>query len=267
MGQPTIAGLRRLEREVNERMRIVAHIERTRRVAELPELFARARQAGFDGVELVIGDGCTCELSSSEKDCRALARQAEQFGTGVRSVLLADDPAVRLAVANPEERARNVETVRGVVQHCRWLGAGVLRLVPAALGAESQGMEASYQEALNHTYDSLEMLRVDFERGGVVAGMMPCHHRFLLSPPEFRELLDRLNSPWIGAALDWTACAEFGAPADWVSTLQHRLAAVRWDDPAARLEPAGAATVRDALRDLRADGILIRGDKPDKELD
>ena|GEM_PF-2989678 len=238
-------------------MLIVAHIEGTRSQRELPELFVRAREAGFDGVEIVIGRGRTCDLSEPEESCREIAVEADRCGTRVRSALLADDPAVRIGDANPESAgggSRVLEQVRAVVQRCRWLGAPTLRLIPAEVGPHSEPYGGrSYQDALNRTCHSLEALRADFERCGVVAGVMPCRHRFLLSPPEFRELIDRVNSPMIAAAVNWAACARVGDPADWITTLQRRLAAVSID-AAARRDLADAGR---ALRDIRFDGLLI----------
>ena len=242
-------------------MLIVAHIERTHRRRELPELFIRVREAGFDGVEVVVGAGCTCELSESEEDCHALTREAERSGIPVRSALLADDPAVRLGVANERERLRSIEAVRAVVRRCRWLGVRTLRLIPAVAGVGPDGNGLSYQETLNQTWRSLEALRGDFERCGVVAGVMPCHHRFLLSPPEFRELIDRVNSSLVGAALDWDVCARIGSPADWITTLQHRLAAVSLGAAAWNMAVGDQTWLR-ALRDIRFDGLLICPGEP-----
>ena len=263
-------------------MLIVAHIEEIHSRRELPGVFARTREAGFDGVEIVIGRGRTCDLSEPEENCREIALEADRCGSRVQSAVLADDPAVCISHTIPESAgggSRVLEQVRAVVQRCRWLGAQTLRLTPAGAGPHSGPYGGqSYQDALNQTCSNLEALHADFERCGVVAGVVPCHHRFLLSPPEFRELIDRVNSPMIGAALDWTACAQVGDPADWITTLQRRLAAVTidaaaWRDLAAangrvrcadRAEENAAAlpdrsaqrTLR-ALRDIRFDGLLI----------
>ncbi len=242
-------------------MLIVAHIGRTHRRRELPELFTQACEAGYDGVEVVVGAGCTCELSESEENCRALAHEAERVGTPMRSTLLADDPTVRLGVVNEQERLRNIEAVRAVARRCRWLGVRTLRLVPAVAGTGPDAIGPSYQEALNQTWCSLEALRSDFERCGVVAGVTPCHHHFLLSPPEFRELIDQANSPLVGGALDWDVCARIGSPADWITTLQHRLVAISLG-AAAWNEAVGDQTWLRALRDIRFDGLLICPGEP-----
>jgi len=232
-------------------MRNVAHIEKTHHHRDLAEPFARARDRGFDGVEIVIGRGATCELLGDPEDCHAIRETARRCGIEVLSALLDDDPAVRIGAADDWERSENVGLVRAVVQRCRRLNPRIVRLVPAVVRTEPDRAGQPYQDALNRTCASLEALRGDFERSGVIAGVMPCHHGFLLSPPEFRELLDRVNSPLVGAALDYAACVRVGDPADWISTLQHRLAAMVIDTPA----PDDA--VVEALRDLRFDGLLI----------
>ncbi|MFH0983726.1 MAG: TIM barrel protein [Planctomycetota bacterium] len=207
-------------------MLIIAHLDQPHRREEWPKLFAQARAAGFDGVEVVIGDGYACAWSEPEEAYRTLAQEADRCGTPVRSVFLADDPAVRIGIADDAQRAQNLERVRAGIERCRWLGAALLRWIPGAVGPTGDGQAPSYQDALNYTCFGIEALRADFERCGVAAGLIPCYHRFLLSPPEFRELIDRLNSPRIDAALDYAACAQVGEPADWIATLQHRLAAV-----------------------------------------
>ena len=237
-------------------MLLVAHLEQTYRRQGLADCFVRAREAGFDGVELVIGPGCTCELSEPEASCRALAHQANQCGTRVHSVLLADDPEVRIGAAGADRRSESCAHVRAALHRCRWLGAQTLRLIPAKVGTGAEGAGHAYQDALNDTCLSLETLRIDFERCGVVVGVMPCHHRFLLSPPEFRELIDRVNSPLVAAALDWTACALVGEPADWIRTLRRRLAAVSIEANVLRGSADSDALLK-PLREVRFDGPLI----------
>ncbi|MCP4592129.1 MAG: TIM barrel protein [bacterium] len=237
-------------------MRILAGIHSDVGPELLPERLAEVRAAGFDGVEIVLGAGGVVEPNAPEEACRALAEQAERYGLRVGSVLLADSPQTHTGSADGKRCHRALEKVRDILHRCAWLGARVVRWVPANLGIPAADGGAcdeasSYQESLNATYLSLETLRLDCERSGVVAGVIPCHHGFLLSPPEFRELIDRVNSPLLAAALDCSACGRVGDPVDWIFTLQHRLAAVVVE------AGAGSAGVRRALREVRFDGSLI----------
>ncbi|MCK4660568.1 MAG: TIM barrel protein [Phycisphaerae bacterium] len=237
-------------------MLTIAHIARTHHRRELPEQFARIAEAGMTGVEIVVGRGCTCELLESEENCRALAEEAGRCGVRIFSALLADDPQARIGAADHRQRGQAIEQIAAVVRRCRWMGAETLRLAPVGGGVRCGETGFSYQDALNHTYDSLQILRLDFERGGVVAGIMPCLQGFLLSPPEFRELLDRVNSPGIKAALDCTACARFGEPADWITTLQYRLTAV-YDESTMAERACDDRALLNALDEVRFEGVFI----------
>lgn len=242
-------------------MLVLAHIEKSHHAWELRERLAHARDAGFDGVEIALDAGAkgecrACDWMEPEESCRAIAAEAQRCGVPIRAAVLADEPAARIADPDAARQAEAVERVRSAAWCCERLGSGVLRLIPAALRTGSPRAVLSYQDALNSTCRRLESLRLDCERRGVVAAVIPCHHGFLLSPPEFRELLDRISSPFVGAALDWTACAKIGDPVDWIHTLQHRLAAVSVDLTAREPTPLEEAWA-DTLRENGFDGVII----------
>ena len=233
----------------------VIHLAETRRPADLPECLARIRKAGHDGIELKLEAG-TSEASFGSADaCRAVAREAHEQGTCVRSVLLADVSAVAIASADADERSRAIETVRSAIQRCHWLGATLLRWVPAAVSGGPDVAHVRYQDALNRTSEALETLRPDLERHGVVVALIPCRYGFLLSPPELRELLERANSPMVGAALDVAACARVGNPLDWIETLNCHLRSVDLGDSSSA-DPVLMRT----LTATRFAGLLIRRD-------
>jgi sugar phosphate isomerase/epimerase len=233
----------------------VIHLAEARRPADLPECFARIREAGHDGIELELKAGTSEGWLASEDACRTVAREAHEQGTCVRSVLLADAPEVPSAAADADQRSLALETVRSAIQRCHWLGATLLRWVPAAVSGGPDVAHVRYQDALNRTSEALEILRPDLERHGVVVALIPCRYGFLLSPPELRELLERANSPMVGAALDVAACARVGDPLDWIETLHGHLRAVDLGESS-----AGDETVVPALRQMRFAGLIIRND-------
>lgn len=225
----------------------VLHIPDMTPLGEAPEWLVRAREMGFDGIEIVVGDRCTCELSATQESCIALGQEATRRGVRVVSLCLAADAGPDIGTGDEDRRLQGRERVRAAVRIGGWLGAQVLRIIPAS---SADRVRCSYQQTLNQTYRSLLNLRGDLERGGVVGAIEPCHHRFLLSPPELRELLDRVNSPWVAAALNWSACEAQGDPHDWAETLRYRLGAVI-------VEPAAEEAAVKALEDSGFEGAVI----------
>ena len=238
-------------------MLIAAQLEKTHNRDRLGELLEAARDAGFAGVELTVDPSRADELLESEDQTREIARQADRYGVDVLSVALTDSPAAYLGNAEPPQDREILERLRSIIRHSAWLGARCLRLIPAIVGESSDSRHCFYQDALNRTCLNLERLRPELERRGVVGAVVPCHHGFLLSPPEFREMIDLVNSSAVGAALDVAACAAVGDPADWITTMQHRLVAlvVNTPDLAAELSPA--------LAEIRFGGLIVLTNPPD----
>jgi hypothetical protein len=176
-----------------------------------------------------------------------------------------DDPCPVLAIATGCREVQldsAVEAVTNLLQLASRAGVTVLnlRLPPLALASESTGF-ARYQDALNFTYQLLRGLGLQAESTGVVIAVEAAYGRWLLSPVELRELLDAANSWAIGACIDLARVSAVGAPIDWITTLTHRIKAVRWnfgptsrdsiDSHEARVDPL---VIKDAL-----DAIVFRG--------
>ncbi len=70
----------------------------------------------------------------------------------------------------------------------------------------------------------------DADDRGVHIGIENVWNRFLLSPVEMRDLIDRVNSPWVGAYFDIGNAMAFGYPQDWIRTLGRRIIRVHAKD-------------------------------------
>ena len=68
------------------------------------------------------------------------------------------------------------------------------------------------------------------EQRGVTIALENVWNGFLLSPVEMADLIDRINSPWIGAYFDVGNILKFGTPEDWIRTLGRRMVRVHVKD-------------------------------------
>ena len=134
------------------------------------------------------------------------------------------------------------------------LGARVLNLRIPPVGPSDGGESfGRYQDGLNFAYELLHRVRHEAEATGVAVALEAADGGCLLSPVELREIIDAANSWAVGACVDAARIALFGAPADWVRTLRHRVQAVRMSpslDESKHGAAGGGACAEEFIRSL-----------------
>jgi hexulose-6-phosphate isomerase len=175
---------------------------------------AVARRAGFDGVELVMGDpaasaqdapaGPMAHLASplgylgihpyptpelhpdaTPDEVRALGEEVRAHGLAVPSVTTALWVRHPLTAADEAERARGTELYRTALRFAGLLGAETVQLVPGLVQPGSR-----YDDALAHARDGIAALLPDAERHGVTLAVENVWNQMLQSPLEFRDFVD-----------------------------------------------------------------------------
>jgi hexulose-6-phosphate isomerase len=194
----------------------------------LERILLEAAKAGFQAAELAIDETGPVTWTTAQEDCVCLARQAVRAGVAISALVVTDAASVNLAAPNPAARRSARDRLAAALERAAWLGAGVVAFSPAAVGGAGSAEPAvRYEDAYSLTLEALLELRFEAERQAVRLAPLACRNRFLLSPLETRDLIDRINSPWVGAGLDVGDLLPLGSPADWIVSLGHRLAHVR----------------------------------------
>lgn len=190
-----------------------------------------AAQAGFEAIELVPSEAGPLTWQSDQADCRSLAEQLHAAGLGVAA--LTSDVFRQAHYACFEQRRRQLACQRTIrlLDLAAWIGAKVVSVIPAVVGHWGQAdMQVTYGEALSRSFEALSELAFEAEQRAVVLAVENALNRFLLSPVEFREWLDEINSPWVQAYLNVGSALAVGYPQDWAATLAGRIARVRATD-------------------------------------
>lgn len=208
---------------------------------------AVARRAGFDGIELVMGDpdatapdapaGPMAHLASpagylglhpyptpelhpnsAPAQVRALGEEIRADGLEVPSVTSALPFLHPLTAGDEAERARGTELYRTALRFAGELGAETVLLVPGVIQPGSR-----YDEALARARDCIASLLPDAERHGVTLAVENVWNKMLQSPLEFRDFVDGFDSPWVRAYLDVGNVISTGYGEDWIRLLGPRL--------------------------------------------
>ncbi len=197
------------------------------------EMARRSAEAGFEAIELTLADEGPITPTTDEATCRAIGQQVRDAGVEVASLATVLFWHDSYGANEPERRQRAEDLTVAMLDRAVWLGAGAILVVPAVVGGwDSPTPQVGYADALNRTYQSLRRLAPAAERRAVVIAMenVGIFSRFLLSPVETAELIDRVNSPWVGVYFDTANVLTSGYPQDWIETLGPRIRRVHIKD-------------------------------------
>lgn len=197
-----------------------------------PEVQLRAAaEAGFTGLELVVGRDDPLRPDTPPRRFVELARTAGELGIAVTSLATGLFWDFNYSSSLPADRQRATDLTLTMLDQAAAAGAGAILVVPAVVGyAREASPQVSYGDALHRTHEALLALRHDAEARGVSIALENVWNRFLLSPVEFADLLDRVNSPSVGAYFDVGNALAFGYPEDWIHTLGRHIVRVHAKD-------------------------------------
>ena len=170
----------------------------------LAKSFALAKDAGFDGVEVAFHEEGEVSVKSTEKDLLAVKKAAEDNGIELYSVAggvywdhwLTDD--------DKKEREFTKDLVRKQLNAAKILGCDTILVVPGSVNAEfaAPGKIVDYQDAYDRSLEAFLELKEEAEKLQVNIGIENVWNRFLVSPIEMKEFIDKIDSPYVGSYFD-----------------------------------------------------------------
>ena len=188
---------------------------------------ALIKQAGFDGVELWLGDMPWFQMATTDVQVRDLRRRVESAGLVVSNVSTGLHWAAPLSARDPAVRAQAGRIVERQIETASLLGTDAI-LVVAGLVTE----EVPYNEVYQRCVDALQTLADKAARAGVKIGCENCNseQRFLLSPREFAQFLDDINRPAVGLHLDVGNIHDTGFAEQWIEIHGSRITRIHLKD-------------------------------------
>jgi hexulose-6-phosphate isomerase len=191
------------------------------RSMSLDECFRQAKNAGFDGVEVRMGD--TVTLSSTQDELKRLADAAEKAHVAIVSLWVSDPLSANpLNSPDPALRAKGVDVLHKTIDFATWLRCGALLIVPGRLG-DGPKLKVGYQDTWDRVTAELRKAIPHAEQAKVYLTPENVWNKFLVSPLEMRAFVDQFQSPWLQTHFDIGNVMQFGYPQDWILTLGPRI--------------------------------------------
>lgn len=188
---------------------------------------ALIKKSGYDGVELWLGETPWFQMNTSDAQVRELRRKVEDAGLRISDVANSLDWEENISARDPRVREKALRHVERQIETAQLAGTDAI-LVVAGLVTE----EVPYNEVYGRTIESLHALEASALKARVRIGCENCNaeHRFLITPREFSQFLDEVNSPWVGIHLDVGNIHETGFAEQWIEIHGPRITRIHLKD-------------------------------------
>ena len=198
---------------------------------DFPQIFKETAAAGFEGVEIALGS-TGLSMATTEEELAAIKAEADKNGVKIFSIattMLFDYP---LTADDPETREKGRAAARKMIDMAAYLGCESVLVVPGVVSCAWRPDlgEVPYDIAYFRALEGVRILAKYAEEKKIVIGIENVWNRFLLSPLEMRDFIDKVGSDFVKAYFDAGNVLLFGHPNHWVRVLGDRIAKVHVKD-------------------------------------
>ncbi len=200
--------------------------------APVDEVLARAKKAGFEGVELALSPAGDLCAATTEKEARKIVQIARDTGVQITSLATGLFWEKSLSSDDSATRAEALEIAQRLIERAGWLEAGAVLLIPGAVDVffdPSAGV-VDYQAVYQRASEAVSSLLPLAERAGVILAIENVWNKFLVDPLALRSFIDQFNSPWVGSYFDVGNSMLVGYPEQWIRILGQRIKRVHLKD-------------------------------------
>ena len=196
------------------------------------ENLALAKKAGFEGVELALNADGELSMKSSERELLDIRAAAEELGLSLYSLSCGLCWELRLSDDDPTVREKAKDMIKKQIDTAKTLGADTILVVPGVVNTSFAFPEkrVPYDVCYERALEGLLELRSYAETAKVNIGLENVWNKFLLSPMEMRDFIDKIGSEYVGAYLDIGNTVYCSYPEDWVRILGKRIKKVHFKD-------------------------------------
>lgn len=190
------------------------------------------KDAGFDGIELSLDEEGEISLKSSHQDLLKVKHLAEDFNIQIPSVATGLYWKYSFTSNDYFIRQKAKDIVKKQLEVASILGADTILVIPGIVGADfiPNCEIVEYHKAYERSLETFMELKKEAESFKVSIGLENVWNKFLLSPLEFRDFIDKINSSYVGIYLDVGNVLYTGYPEHWIKILERRIKKIHLKD-------------------------------------
>ena len=191
-----------------------------------------AKKAGFEGVELALSGEGELSMNSTEREIQDVRKTAEDLGLKLYSLSCGLCWDYRLSDDDEKMREKAKDMIKKQLETAKILGADTILVIPGVVNVEFSNPEkkVAYDIVYDRALEGLNELKKHAESLKVNIGLENVWNKFLLSPMEMRDFIDKIGSDYVGSYLDIGNTLYCSYPEDWVRILGKRIKKVHFKD-------------------------------------
>ena len=205
----------------------------------IKESLILAKDAGFEGVELALNAEGELSMQSKEAELLEIKKVAEDLGLSLYSLSSGLCWDYRLSDDDPAMREKAKDMIKKQLESAKILGADTVLVIPGVVNVSFSHPEVkvAYDVVYERALEGLSALKSYAEGLKVNIGLENVWNKFLLSPMEMRDFIDKVDSEYVGSYFDVGNTLYCSYPEDWVRILGKRIKKVHFKDY--RMEAGG----------------------------
>lgn len=198
----------------------------------IKESLELAKKAGFEGVELALNGEGELSMNSTEREILGVRKVAEDLGLKLYSLSCGLCWDYRLSDDDEKMRQKAKDMIKKQLETAKILGADTILVIPGVVNVEFSMPEkkVAYDVVYDRALEGLNELKKHAEDLKVNIGLENVWNKFLLSPMEMRDFIDKIGSDYVGSYLDIGNTLYCSYPEDWVRILGKRIKKVHFKD-------------------------------------
>lgn len=198
----------------------------------LKDAFKLAKDAGFEGVEVALDEAGELSLTTTEEQLAQIKKQAADAGIALYSVACGLYWSYWLCSEDAAEQQKAKDILKKQIDVAAALGCQSILVIPGCVNADfaAPGRVMDYDVVYERSLAAICELRAYAEEKKVEIGLENVWNKFLLSPMEMRDFIDKVGSDFVGSYLDIGNTLSNGYPEQWVKILGKRIKKVHFKD-------------------------------------
>lgn len=171
-------------------------------------------------------------MASTEKEILSVRKIAEDLGLKLYSLASGICWEYRLSDDDPTIRQKAKDMIKKQLETAKILGADTILVILGVVNADFSYPEkkVAYDVVYERALESINELKSFAESVQVNMALENVGSKFLLSPMEMRDFIDKIGSDYVNSYLDVGNALCWGYPEDWVRVLGKRIKKIHFKD-------------------------------------